>query len=166
MSAVEKQQLLRWELRASITVHRTLISRGIGCFSSSRTNKLSPNTGSAWQSGGLMNVLGGEGGACIHQTQALGQYWGMKNQHRFFFFFKQRLKHHSVGCRVGSISRGPDRHFSFVALVGKTASKQNFPERRRGVGGGDVCIQNKTVWNIQTSKNYWKISIFFLKLCF
>lgn len=29
------------------------------------------------------------------------------------------LKHHSSSCRGPSISRGPDRHFSFVALAGK-----------------------------------------------
>lgn len=42
----------------------------------------------------------GEGGsACIHQTETVGQYWGMENQHAFL---KERLmlKHHSASCRA------------------------------------------------------------------
>lgn len=126
---------------ASVHHHRpsyTLISRGIGCFSSSRTNKLSPNTGSAWQSGGLMNVFGG-GGMHTSNTDARS-ILGYEESTQVFFFLKQRLKHHSVGCRVGSISRGPVHHFSFVALAGTTASKQNFPERRGCLHTKQDCV--------------------------
>jgi len=38
-------------------------------------------------------------GQCIHQTETVGQYWGMENQHAFL---KERLmlKHHSASCRA------------------------------------------------------------------
>lgn len=60
-------------------------------------------------------------GGAIHQTQTVGQYWGMENQHAIL---KGRLmlKHHSGGSPAG-VSPGPDRRFSFVALAGKMAYK-------------------------------------------
>lgn len=75
--------------------------------------------------GELMNMCvcgGGEGGARIHQTETVGQYWGMENQHAIL---KEQLmlKHHSTSLPGPSVSRGPDRRFSFVALAGKTAYK-------------------------------------------
>lgn len=37
-------------------------------------------------------------GPCIHQTETVGQYWGMENQHAIL---KERLmlKHHSAGLQ-------------------------------------------------------------------
>lgn len=104
------------------TVDHTLISRGISSYSRSRTNKLSPNIGFAWQWGSLWTCVYVKGGACIHQTETVGQYWGMENQHAFF---KGEAYAQTSQCQLPglSISRGPDRHFSFVALAGKTAYK-------------------------------------------
>lgn len=85
--------------RSITTVDRSLISRGISSYSRSRTNKLSPNTGFAWQWGCLWMCVYAYGGACIHQTETVGQYWGMENQHAIL---KERLmlEHHSARCRA------------------------------------------------------------------
>jgi len=112
-------------LLGSIAAGRTFISRGIGSFPRSRTNKLSPNIAFAW--GGM------------HTSNRDGQYWSMENQHALL---KERLtlKHHSAGLPGPSISRGPDRHFSFVALAGETAFKYNLPERERHLHTEQGCV--------------------------
>lgn len=81
--------------------------------------------------------MGGGGG--MHTSNRDGQYWSMENQHALL---KERLtlKHHSAGLPGPSISRGPDRHFSFVALAGETAFKYNLPERERHLHTEQGCV--------------------------
>lgn len=138
--------------RSITTVDRTLISRGISSYSRSRTNKLSPNIGFAWQWGSLwVCVWGGGGGgggwghAYIKQRRSVNiGVWRINT----LFFLKERLmlKHHSASLPGPSVSRGPDRHFSFVALAGKDGAqiKISLSEVKY------LCIQNKAVCNFQT----------------
>lgn len=113
--------------RSITTVDRTLISRGISSHSRSRTNKLSPNIGFAWQWGSLwmcvcMVGVGG-GWGCMHTSNRDGRSILGYGESTCFFKGEAYAQTSQWQLQGLSISRGLDRHFSFVALAGKTAYK-------------------------------------------
>lgn len=110
--------------RSITAVDRTLISRGIGSHSRSRTNKLSPNIGFAWRRGSLwMCVYMCEGG-CMHTSnRGGGSILRYGESTRFFLRWGLCLNIIATQLQGLSISWGLNRHFSFVALAGKAAYK-------------------------------------------
>lgn len=109
-------------------VDRALISWGIGSASRSRTNKLSPNTGSAWRwwlvgRGGFNECMccwGWGGHAYIKQRRLVNiRVWRINT---IYFFLRRRglcSTHHSTGWRTGASPEVKNRHVPSVAFAGK-----------------------------------------------
>lgn len=107
----------------------SLISRGISSYSRSRTNKLSPNIGFAWQRGCLgMCVCGGGAAAYIKQRRSVNiGVWRINSA-----ILKERLtlKHHSVRFAGPRRFPRPGSPFLICCISGKDGVQIKFPRAR------------------------------------